>query len=864
VSDLPAISQESAARLISFSENGDVAPADSALPGYRLQRLEILNWGTFDGAVHTMELDGQTTLLVGQNGAGKSTLVDALLTLLVRPGRSRNYNLAAGAKQTERSEKSYVLGAFDRRSQEDTNRGEVQYLRGRTTYSVLLACFRNCTTDRVFTLAQLLYLNDGGVERMYCFVDDDRSIARDLSGLQGMDRLAQEIKRRGFRATTKYSEYFEWFRKATGVKDQAMDMFNQTVAVKDIQRLNDFIRKHMLEAKPWSDKVDELFKHFKDLSDAHGELERVRQERDLLQPIEKHGADLRAQAEQYQQAQRLLAATDSYFPRKIVDLFEPELARSVGALTEVQDEQQRLQMEIAEGHEACRRLKNEIEQAGGERMREIPLLIDKQLALANAKRAEFGRLTAALRGAGVEEPIESAAAFAAMHAKLRTLRAQLQADVAAIEVQRTTLIEARVDPIHQLREAEAELQLLMSRQGNLPREYVEMRRQLCESLRLSERDLPFAAEMITVKPEQHVWQSSIEMALRGFGLSLLVPQRHYALVSRTIERTVLRDSRGHGQRLVYRHVGERERQVDGPLPGAQSLFWKIDFRDGWSPLLPWVKAEIQTQYDIRCCETIEELQQSPERAMTSNRHLKHTRSRHEKDDRPRVADPRHFVLGWDNREKKLRLSETIESLRRQMAQMDGRITQLEHSAQEARDHLRSAEDALQFKSFLEIDFDVHDRQVVELRLELKAMEENDGVIQLLKQQLAAREERGKALEQTHYQAVRREQQIESDITFGQRVVAEHQRVLAAAQANGVFEAHASCFPVIDQLLDADPVSLANFSHLPDAFRRARRNEVDQLRNELRPLEENVVKAMSRFLSASFAFSPPDCPALSSW
>jgi len=67
--------------------------------------------GTFDGAVHALNLDGQTTLLVGQNGAGKSTLVDALLTLLVRPGKTRNYNLAAGAnKRNEpRSRTSWSL-----------------------------------------------------------------------------------------------------------------------------------------------------------------------------------------------------------------------------------------------------------------------------------------------------------------------------------------------------------------------------------------------------------------------------------------------------------------------------------------------------------------------------------------------------------------------------------------------------------------------------------------------------------------------------------------------------------------------------------------------------------------------------------
>ncbi len=69
------------------------------LPGYRLAKLEVYNWGTFDGAVYSVQPRGQTTLLIGENGSGKSTLVDAMLTLLVRP-QTRNYNVAAGATKT--------------------------------------------------------------------------------------------------------------------------------------------------------------------------------------------------------------------------------------------------------------------------------------------------------------------------------------------------------------------------------------------------------------------------------------------------------------------------------------------------------------------------------------------------------------------------------------------------------------------------------------------------------------------------------------------------------------------------------------------------------------------------------------------
>lgn len=835
---------------LEFTDDGLTERSAPVLPGFRLHRLEVLNWGTFDGAVHALNLDGQTTLLVGQNGAGKSTLVDALLTLLVRPGKTRNYNLAAGANKTERTERSYILGAYDRRSQEEDNRGEVRYLRpGGTNCSVLLACFCNRSNGHVYTLVQLLYLSDSGVEKVYCFANDERSIASDCSGLKGVDKLPQEMRKRGFKASTKYTEYFEWFRKVTGVKEQAMDMFNQTVAVKDIQRLNDFIRKHMLETRPWGEKVDDLFRHFKDLSDAHRELERVRQQRDLLEPIEKHGAAFRQQAEELMRRERLLAATDSYVPRKIIELFEPEIARRLVELDDARNEQMRLKSEIATGQDECRRIKNEIDQAGGDRPREIELLIRNHETEAAAKRANLGRLMHALHDAGLNESIPDSAAFDVLRAKLTPLREQLKADVATSEQQRTTLIETRVEPVRALRDAETELQILLKRQGNLPPEFVEMRRRLCDELRLIERELPFAAELIAVKSDQRDWEGSIEMVLRGFALSLLVPQRHYNVVSRYLERTQLRDSHGRGQKLVYLQIAERDRQVSGPVPESRSLYWKLDFRDG-SMFLPWVKAEIQERHNFRCCDTIEELQQSHERAITRSRHLKHNSTRHEKDDRDRVADPRYFVLGWNNNEKKRRLAEVIESLQSEIGQVDSKITQLEQSTEQLRRHVRCIEEAERFKSFAEIDFANHEREVTDLHLELKALEENNDKIRFLKQRLAENEQRVEALQHTRDQVIRREQSLESEIKGGQQLVVSHRQILAHNEVDGSFATHAACFADLDELFAADPLTLDNFSVRPNAFRREQHREATRLREELKPLEDSVVKAMSRFLNAN--------------
>ena len=72
--------------------------------GFRLEGLEIYNWGTFNRHIWSLNPAGGTSLLTGANGSGKSTLVDALLTLLV-PWSKRSYNLASGSEKTrERDE----------------------------------------------------------------------------------------------------------------------------------------------------------------------------------------------------------------------------------------------------------------------------------------------------------------------------------------------------------------------------------------------------------------------------------------------------------------------------------------------------------------------------------------------------------------------------------------------------------------------------------------------------------------------------------------------------------------------------------------------------------------------------------------
>ena len=105
------------------------------LPGCRLQRLEVYNWGTFDRKIWSFELAGRNALLTGDIGSGKSTLVDAVTTLLL-PANKISYNKAAGAETRERDLRSYVQGHYKSERNETTGASRPVGLRDDRQFSV--------------------------------------------------------------------------------------------------------------------------------------------------------------------------------------------------------------------------------------------------------------------------------------------------------------------------------------------------------------------------------------------------------------------------------------------------------------------------------------------------------------------------------------------------------------------------------------------------------------------------------------------------------------------------------------------------------------------------------------------------------
>ncbi len=174
--------------------------------GFRLYRVEVLNWGTFDKAIWVIHPAGKTVLLTGANGSGKSTLVDALVTLFV-PSRGRKYNLASSERRSERDERTYIRGAYGRRSREDSLADEALYLRPLDAHSILLGMFYHAGMKKSITIAQILWIDgDNSVQRRFIVAEQDLTIAADFSGVTDLRELGRQLK-------TKRGEMFDQFNR---------------------------------------------------------------------------------------------------------------------------------------------------------------------------------------------------------------------------------------------------------------------------------------------------------------------------------------------------------------------------------------------------------------------------------------------------------------------------------------------------------------------------------------------------------------------------------------------------------------------------------------------------------------------------
>jgi len=631
----------------------ELAPIGRA--GYRLHHLEVFNWGTFDQQVWRLTPGGETSLLTGDIGSGKSTIVDAVTTLLL-PAHKIAYNKAAGAESRERTLRSYVEGHYKSERVEASGRSRAIGLReGGKTYSVVLGVFVNDGYDETVTLAQVFQQRDRNTPYRF-FVTSPKSLTvRDDFSDFGADLndLRRRLRAAGAEVFDEYPKYAVSLRRRLGIRSpQALELFHQTVSMKSVGNLNEFVRDHMLEPSDSTERVREIIGHFEDLTKAHDSVKRAREQLEALDPIV-------ATSRRYDEAMERRAAQEAqrdsvrlFVAEMRAELLREDLATFIADLTRGTRERDDA-VAALKVHDAEReRLVAERASTGGDRIGELERQAAAARSQAHARRQRRDRYDTALAAAFPEGgTVDDADSFA-------ELADALPAHAGALATELNTLDATVGDLAGEVRELErrasdtvAELASLASRTSNLPGSHTDLRAQLCADLGLDEATLPFAGELLDVADEHAPWRGAAERVLRGFALSLLVQQEHYDSVARWVEGHRLvhhrTDGKVVGSKLVYERVSARrvplQRQASPALLLADCLTVRDgDFRD-------YLLNELIRRADHRCVESIEELR-AERRAVTRAGQVR-SGDRHEKDDRTQVGDPRNWVLGWANERK---------------------------------------------------------------------------------------------------------------------------------------------------------------------------------------------------------------------
>ncbi len=708
--------------------------ADDALSGYRLTRLEVYNWGTFDGRVWALHPDGRNSLLTGDIGSGKSTLVDAVTTLLV-PAHRIAYNKAAGADSRERSLRSYVLGYYKSERNESTGSARPVALRDHNGYSVILGVFHNAGYNQTVTLAQVFWMKDAVAQPARFFVGAERalSIAEDFAQF-GPDiaHLRKKLRGLGAEIYDTFPPYGAWFRRRFGIEnEQALELFHQTVSMKSVGNLTDFVRSHMLEPFDVFPRIAALISHFDDLNRAHEAVLKAKRQVELLSPLvadcERHGV-LVTQVEKLRACREALK---SYFAGLKLGLLDRRIALLSEEWTRQDAQVRRLNeccdaLRIEEGE-----LKRNISDNGGDRLERLASEIRMKEQERQRREQKARRFEDLVRAVG-DIPAVDENSFLDQGRRFTSL-AEMERGKEADLQNRLTEYGVNLRQGKQEHDAlTAEIASLKTRRSNIPAEQVAMRAALCKALDLAEGDMPFAGELLQLREDERDWEGAAERLLRNFGLSILVPDGHYGTVAEWVDRTHMKG------RLVYFRVRPGTRS-ELPELHRDSLARKLAVKPD-SPLYDWLERELAHRFDVACCATQEQFRREA-RAITRAGQIKMPGERHEKDDRFRIDDRQRYVLGWTNAEKISVLETKARKLECSLAELGSLIGKIQKEQNELKKRLDALSKLDEYTDFSELDWQSLAVEIATLEYEKKNLETASDLLQSLTLRLKTLQEK---------------------------------------------------------------------------------------------------------------------------
>ncbi|MDR0307850.1 MAG: hypothetical protein LBI42_13580 [Chitinispirillales bacterium] len=717
-----------------FSTSSDTA-------GFRLNYMEIYNWGTFDGRVCRINPQGNNSLLTGANASGKSTFIDALLTLLVPAKKDRFYNQSSGSeKKGDRTEETYVLGNYGNIQRDGDTSTTTQRLRDKNTYSVILASFTN-TDQRIITLFQLRWFANGELKCTFGFSYKPLGIQKDFSDFNGSKgdwkkkldkKYNTNVPKKQIEFYDKIKDYRDRTYTSFGMRsEKGLTLFNQIVGVKVLDDLDEFIRTNMLEDRDAESEYIQLNESFSTLMDAKINIDKTKEQITQLRQIDIIADELADIQEKLNKLQESKEAAVYWFAKKNVELAEKELEKYNAYLENLKDELRGLKDKesVLKGEE--RQLSIAIEtDAVGSKIKDLEKEINSLVRSRDTRKQkldDYNKIAQKVEFS--ENPSESV--FIENREKANKRKAELN-KILEDKAEELRLAKNEKDKLQSEIETNIEIiQSLQKNKNNISGREAGIRTEILTAIGAAAEEIPFIGELMRVEDNEKDWEQSIEKILHNFALRLIVPEKYYAQVNQFV------NSRNLNGRIVYQRYQTFTslKEMTRRDITQNSLLNKIEFKPK-NVYTDWLENVIFNNYNYACVTDLQEFNRYEERAVTKEGLIKSVKGKHEKDDRPHVLRKENYVLGWDNKEKIESIRKIVRELQEEQKQNAQKIRDIEKSIKDSENFKENFSDLFKLHSkYDDIDWQSYAKTIQEKTEQKNDLEKTNNKVQKLQEQL---------------------------------------------------------------------------------------------------------------------------------
>lgn len=788
-----------------------------------LTHLELFNWGGFNGR-HQAVIDAAGTAVIGPTGSGKTTLVDALMTLLCASPR---YNLAStGGHESDRDLVSYVRGVS---GPGGGGLDQSHVARQGKTVTAISATFNN--GERLVRVGVLLWFEGtsstaSDMKKLWLFTESPEHTLEYWLTVHhegGMRTLRQMEKEGvGIWAYPSKKGYLARLRDYFDVGENAFTLLNRAAGLKQLNSIDEIFRELVLDDNSAFGRAAEVANSFDDLTDIHEELEIARRQQRSLIPVADGWEEYQAHEKTLGDKETLRQILPVWYAEQAYQLWKQESSRLEVELQGAREVEVGLESQLESQKKLVETCRQAYLNAGGANIEDIEerIMEWKQTRDKRARHAlEYQRL---VNNLGLSDQIDPKM-LSANQQEARGRKFSLDKEVEGAESQAFNQGVVENSARIQLEQLKTEYAEVSNRPGsNLPLHFQDFRSTFAQNLALTEEKLPFVAELIQVKEEEHIWRGAIERAVGSNRLRILVPQEHSKEALHWVNQ---------------RHNSLHVRLLEVKQPQTKPEFFddgftrKLMYKD--HPYREAVKA-LLADIDRHCVDSPEQLRHTPH-AMTLQGTMSGKSRFFDKQDQKRLDED--WLTGFDNRDRLTYLEKAIVSAKNNLNEAASQLEAAKNRVTALTTQI-SILSHLQAIDFEDIDLPGAEQKLADLESRLAALTAPESDVVAIKSALEEAEKQLTELNRQFREAMEKRMGLKGGL---KRATEQKQKAFHHAEA-GLTDAQRELGSVHFHEFSLD--QLEDIYELERHALESLQQDIDSLRNKLSILAQDLAKKMS--------------------